>query len=89
MSKYTIRESGANGSVEVKPDKIIRRFKKRLGRDHKVEIPMKDVSSVHRDGRIGADAVEVKTRDAKYKWKIAGNGNAKKLADEIRLYTDG
>ena len=88
MTKYTIRESGADGSVEVKPDKIIRRYKKRLGRDHKVEIPMRDVASVHLDRRIGADAVEVKTRDAEYKWKIAGDGNAKKLADEIRFHAD-
>ena len=88
MAKYTIRESGADGSVEVEPDRIIRRYKKRLGRDHKLEIPMREVKSVHLDRRIGADAVEVKTRDAKYKWKIAGDGNAKKLADEISFHAD-
>jgi hypothetical protein len=88
MAKYTIRESGADGSVEVKPDMIIRRYKKRLGRDHKLEIPMRKVSSVHVDHRIGADAVKVKTDDAEYKWKIAGDGNAKKLADEITYHAD-
>jgi len=89
MTKYTIREGGADGSVEVKSDMIIRRYKKRLGRDHKLEIPMKKVSSVHLDRRIGADAVKLKTDDAEYKWKIAGDGNAKKLADEITYHADG
>jgi hypothetical protein len=88
MTKYTIREGGADGSVEVKSDMIIRRYKKRLGRDHKLEIPMRKVSSVHLDRRIGADAVKLKTDDAEYKWKIAGDGNAKKLADEIRYHAD-
>lgn len=86
MAKYEIREDGPNGSVEVEPHKIVRTYKKRLGRDGKLEIAMHDVSSVHLHRRAGADEVVVKARDAEYKWKIAGDGNAKRLVEEIKAH---
>jgi hypothetical protein len=86
MGTYEIREDGPNGSVDVEPDKIVRRYKKRLGRDRELKIAMRDVSSVHVDHRIGTNAVVLKAHDTEYTWKIAGDGNAKRLVDEIKGY---
>jgi len=87
MGKYTVKEDGNNGSVEVKPDEIIRTYKKRFGRDDKLHIPMRSVASVHHDRQIGGDVVTVKARGAVYTWKMSDD-DAKKLTSEITTHSN-
>ena len=49
------------------------------------------MTATHRCGCLikTAGVVKVKTRDAEYEWKVAGDGNAQRLADEIKLAADG
>lgn len=84
MGKYTIREDGNNGSVEVERDDIVRTHKRRLGRDDKVKIPVRMISSVDLDRQVGGDVVTVQTPGATYEWKLADD-DAAKLVAEIEL----
>lgn len=86
MGKFKVKENGNNGSVEVKPDEIVRTHKRRLRRDDKVRIPMRTVSSVHRDRKFGGDVVEVRTPGAAYSWKLSDR-DAKQLTAEIKTYS--
>lgn len=81
MGKYTVKESGNNGSVEVRKDKVVRSFKKRLRRDEKDEIPIERVVSVSLDRQMGGDVVTVRTKDTAYNWKL-------KDADAMALVQD-
>ena len=85
MGKFTVKEDGNNGSVEVNADEIVRTHKRRLGRDDKVRIPMRTVSSVDHDSQLGGDVVTVKTPGAVYAWKLSDD-EAKQLTAEIKAY---
>ncbi|WP_395154369.1 hypothetical protein [Ilumatobacter sp.] len=87
MGKFTVKEDGNNGSVEVKPDEIVRTHTRRLRRDDEVRIPMRTVSSVHHDRQLGADVVTVKTSGAVYTWKLSDD-DAKQLTAEIEKYRE-
>lgn len=86
MGKFKVKEEGNNGTVEVKPDEIIRTYKKRFGRGDKMRIPMGTVSSVEHKRKLGADVVTVTARGAVFTWKVA-NDDAKQLTAEIMTYT--
>lgn len=85
MGKYTIKEDGDNGSVEVDRDEIVRTHKRRLGRDDEVKISMRTITSVEVDRQIGGDVVTVKTPGAIYEWKL-DDDDAKQLAAEIETH---
>ena len=87
MAKYTIKEDGDNGSVEIDGDELVRTHKRRLGRDDKVRIPLRTVTSVELDRQVGGDVVTVKTPGATYEWKLSDD-DAKRLAAEIETLRD-
>ena len=87
MAKYTVKEDGNNGSVEIDGDDIVRTHEKRLARDDEVRIPLRTVSSVKVDRQIGGDVVEVSARDAEYEWKLSDD-DAERFAAEIRSRID-
>lgn len=79
--QYAVREAGKNGTVEVLPDRIVRTFKKRLGKDDVQTIPVRGVTGVHHDRkRVGADVVTVSVGPTTYIWKT---GQASALVDEM------
>lgn len=85
MAKYTIKEDGNNGTVEVDGDEIVRTHERRLGRDDEVRIPLRTVTSVELDRQVGGDVVTVKTSGATYEWKL-DDDDAKELAAEIETF---
>ncbi len=85
MAKYTIKEDGGNGSVEVDRDDIVRTHARRLGRDDEVKIPLRTVTSVEIDRQAGGDVVTVRAAGATYEWKL-DDDDAKQLAAEIETF---
>ena len=84
--RYTVREDGPNGSVEVRQDEIIRIYNNGFGRDDTMRIPMRTVTSVDHDRQLGGDVVTVRAIDAVYTWKLA-DGDAENLSNEITSYS--
>ena len=87
MGKYTVREDGRNGTIEIGPTIITRTFKKVVGRNDREIIPMKSIASAHHDRkRVGTDVVTVFTSGKTFEWKIKRSGNARQMVDEITHY---
>ena len=83
MAKYTIKEDGKNGSVEIDSGDIVRTYNKRLGRDDEVRIPLRTVKSVDLDRQMGGDVVKVVTSDATFEWKLSDD-DANMSAPQVR-----
>lgn len=72
MEEYKIRESGKNGVVAVYDNRLERTIKKRLGKDDRQTIPMKQVTSVHHDRKLTkTDQVRLQVGVITYTWKVS------------------
>ncbi len=80
MATYRIHESGRNGTVEILDDRIVRTLRKRLGRDDTQTIPIRAITAVHHDRRVGRDRVRLDTSGASYEWKVT---DGKSLIEEL------
>lgn len=82
MAEYTVREDGKNGTVEVLPDRIVRTFKKLIGKDDVNTIPMKAVTSIHHDRKtLGTDIVRIQVGTVAYEWKVK---DAEQMVAEVQ-----
>ena len=82
MAEYTVREDGKNGTVEVLPDRIVRTFKKLIGKDDVNTIPIKAVTSIHHDRKtLGTDLVRIQVGMVTYEWKVKG---AEQMVAEVQ-----
>ena len=69
---FKIREGGKNGTVEIQADRIIRIFKKMVGKDDIQTIPIKSISGVHHDRKtLGTDLVKLDIGAVSYEWKVS------------------
>jgi hypothetical protein len=69
--EWMIREDGKNGSVRLEPKALVRTFRKRLGKDDVLTIPLRSISSVHHDRRsLGTDIVTVTAGHTPHRWKV-------------------
>lgn len=81
MGRYSIKEEGKNGTVEVFDDRIVRTRKRTIGKDDIQTFPIKAVTSVSHDRKmIGSDLVRITFGSVSYEWKV---GNAEALVAEI------
>ena len=82
MAEYTVREEGKNGTVEVLPDRIVRTFKKLIGKDDVNTIPIKAVTSIHHDRKtLGTDLVRIQGGMVTYEWKVK---DAEQMVAEVQ-----
>jgi len=82
MAEYTVREEGKNGTVEVLPDRIVRTFKKLIGKDDVNTIPIKAVTSIHHDRKtLGTDLVRIQVGTVTYEWKVK---DAEQMVAEVQ-----
>jgi len=82
MAEYTVREEGKNGTVEVLPDRIVRTFKKLIGKDDVNTIPIKAVTSIHHDRKtLGTDLVRIQVGMVTYEWKVK---DAEQMVAEVQ-----
>jgi len=82
MAEYTVREEGKNGTVEVLPDRIVRTFKKLIGKNDVNTIPIKAVTSIHHDRKtLGTDLVRIQVGTVTYEWKVKG---AEQMVAEVQ-----
>ena len=80
-TKYQIRESGKNGSVQIQADHLLRILKKHVGANDRQIIPLKGISSVQQDRkRLKTDDVTVITSGATFTWKVS---KAEKFVEEL------
>ncbi|MDK1292933.1 MAG: hypothetical protein QGM46_11475, partial [Actinomycetota bacterium] len=84
--KFTIKESGRNGTVEVFDDRIERTIKNRIVKDDHQMIPLRNATSVHQDRRmLGADKVRVVVGIETYEWKVKNAEKFVKVMNEKLL----
>ena len=83
MAEFMVREDGKNGTVAVHDDRIVRTFKKRIGKDDINTIPVKAITSIHHDRKtIGTDIVHLQVGSAvTYEWKIK---NAEQMVTAVQ-----
>ena len=81
--EFTIREEGRNGSVAVGDGRLVRRIKRRLGRDDEQVIMLKSIHEFHLDRRVGrSDVLTVTTSSARYEWKCRDGERLHQLIQE-------
>ena len=81
--KFTIKEEGKNGSVEVTDTGLTRRAKKLIGRDDTMFINYDRINSVtHISKMIGADLIEVIVGGEVYLWKCAEAGKLARIIND-------
>ena len=82
MAEYMVREDGKNGTVEVLQDRIVRTFKKLIGKDDVNTIPIKAVTSIHHDRKtLGTDLVRIQVGTVTYEWKVK---DAEQMVAEVQ-----
>ena len=82
MAQYIVREDGKNGTVEVFQDRIVRTFKKLIGKDDINTIPIKAVTSIHHDRKtLGTDLVRIQVGTVTYEWKVK---DAEQMVAEVQ-----
>ena len=80
-----VREGGKNGTVEINGPTLTRTFKKMIGKDDVLTVPIRMVASVHVDRRMRTDVVTVTTTGGeRLEWKTPG---AQAIADAINHWT--
>jgi hypothetical protein len=71
MAKYTIREDGKNGTVEIFDDRVVRTRSKRVGKDDVQTFPIKAITAVTHDRKtLGTDEVKIQFGSISYEWKV-------------------
>lgn len=71
QNSWMIKEDGRNGSVILTGPALVRTFKRRLGKDDVMTIPLRSITSVHLDRRsLGTDVVTVTSGHAGHQWKV-------------------
>ncbi len=87
MSKYVIRESGRNGSVEVSPKMVERTLKRTFGKDDIELIPISQITYVKHDRKtMGSDKVILQTQVNSFEWKIKKSKKALQMVEEIKQF---
>ena len=82
MAEYMVREDGKNGTVEVLQDRIVRTFKKLIGKNDVNTIPIKAVTSIHHDRKtLGTDLVRIQVGTVTYEWKVK---DAEQMVAEVQ-----
>ena len=87
MSTYVIRESGRNGSVEVKSGVLTRTIKRRMGKNDEEIIPIKSILHIKHDRKtLGTDVVILTTSSMTLEWKIKRSSQAEQMVTEIKAH---
>lgn len=80
-SVFTVREEGRNGTVQLQGTRIVRTFRRTIGRDDTQTILVNRISHLELDRRrMGADIVHVHVGPHHYVWKTV---QAEALHDSI------
>lgn len=71
--EWMVREDGRNGTLVLDDRALVRIFRRRLGKDDVLTIPLRSIGSVHHDRRsLGTDVVTVTAGHTSHSWKVKG-----------------